>query len=100
MTLAPAYGDKPHYCEMNEACEKEIEKAKVMLRPMSSGNCCNEKCSTSSDCAAGLFCCPNLDLCMDVDTASTVGRNCVACGGSAGGKGGKGGIKCNDEEKA
>jgi len=41
--------------------------------------CCSEQCSSNSDCAAGLFCCPHHNECMDTSTKSTRGPNCDAC---------------------
>ena len=41
--------------------------------------CCGDQCSSDSDCAAGLFCCPNHLECMDTTTKSTIGPNCDAC---------------------
>ena len=41
--------------------------------------CCGDQCSSDSDCAAGLFCCPNHNECMDTTTKSTIGPNCDAC---------------------
>ena len=41
--------------------------------------CCGDQCSSTDDCAAGLFCCPNHNECMDTTTKSTIGPNCDAC---------------------
>ena len=41
--------------------------------------CCSDKCQTNSDCAPGLFCCPNHFECMDTKTKSTRGPNCDSC---------------------
>merc|ERR1719498_1628763 len=80
---------EPEYCKLDASCVKEVEKAKSMMKAMSAGKCCGDKCSSTADCASNLFCCPNCGKCMDVDTASTAGPNCKICGGR-GGKGGKG----------
>ena len=41
--------------------------------------CCGDQCSSDDDCAAGLFCCPYHNECMDTSTKSTIGPNCDAC---------------------
>jgi hypothetical protein len=43
------------------------------------GGCCGASCSSSSDCAVNLFCCPNHNECMGDDTKSTAGPDCDAC---------------------
>jgi len=41
--------------------------------------CCYKSCKDSSECGAGLFCCPGHKLCMDSNTKSTRGPNCDKC---------------------
>lgn len=48
--------------------------------PGTNSKCCAEKCArNNNDCAAGLFCCPNHNMCMDKTTYSTRGPTCTSC---------------------
>jgi len=48
--------------------------------PGTNSKCCAEKCARgNNDCAAGLFCCPNHNMCMDKTTYSTRGPTCTSC---------------------
>jgi len=44
--------------------------------------CCRGACQSSSQCAAGLFCCPYHHMCMDTSTGGTWGTNCNKCKGN------------------
>jgi len=66
-----------------EAAEKMCEEKcpTVEVEEVDGGACCGVSCTSTSDCAAGLFCCPNHNECMDDTTKSTAGPNCDACSG-------------------
>lgn len=41
--------------------------------------CCGDSCTSTSQCAEGMFCCPNHNMCMDVTTKGTIGPACDEC---------------------
>jgi hypothetical protein len=65
-----------------DAAEKMCdEKCDTVEEGGKGGECCGASCSSDSDCAPGLFCCPNHNECMDTATKSTAGPACDACQG-------------------
>lgn len=41
--------------------------------------CCGDSCTSTAQCAEGMFCCPNHNMCMDVTTKGTIGPACDKC---------------------